>query len=139
MLMYFRTIFFLTPSRKLIFCPVLLYLAVALFDDAFDAKCLEDASSVLGAKVPDGMDCLPLRWKRSKLKIPFFRRVARDGTISEDEAMLYSTLRDHMGDHSLEAGFEKKWTPKAGRRGAGNAANGTSISLQMRESVANVL
>jgi hypothetical protein len=39
--------------------------------------------------------------------------------------MLYSTLRDHMGDQSEDAGFEKRWTPKFGRRGAANAANGT--------------
>ena len=53
--------------------------------------------------------------------------------------MLYSTLRDHMGKQSLEAGFEKKWTPKAGRRGAGNAANGTSVFFSTRESAANTL
>jgi hypothetical protein len=58
--------------------------------------------------------------------------------------MLYSTLRDHMGEQSLEAGFEKKWTPKAGRRGAGNAANGISggffsffFFFSTRESAAN--
>ncbi|KAH8755821.1 FluG domain-containing protein [Diaporthe sp. PMI_573] len=118
------TIFILKPTKKLIFCPVSLYLAIALFDDAFDSKLLKDASSVLGAKIPAGQDCLQLRWKRSKLKIPFFRRIFRDGTISKDQAMLYSTLREHMGDQSLDAGFEKKLTPKAGRRGAGNAANG---------------
>lgn len=53
--MHFRTIFLLTPSKKLIFYPVLLYLAIVLFEDAFDARCLKDASSVLGAEVPDGM------------------------------------------------------------------------------------
>jgi hypothetical protein len=83
---------------------------------------------VLGAEVPVGMQCMPLRWKRTMQKIPFFRRVTRDGTISENEAMLYSTLRDHMGQQSLDAGFEKKLTPKAGRRGAANAANGVFIS-----------
>ena len=93
--MQFRTIFVLKPTKKLIFCPVSLYLAIALFDDAFDSKLLKDASSVLGAKIPAGQDCLQLRWKRSKLKIPFFRRIFRDGTISKDQAMLYSTLRTH--------------------------------------------
>jgi hypothetical protein len=61
--MHFRTIFFLTPSRKLIFCLVLLYLGIALFDDVFDAKYLINTSSVLGVKVPVGINCLPLCWK----------------------------------------------------------------------------
>lgn len=118
------TIFFFTRSKKLLFCPILLFLGIALFSDAFDSECLKDANSVLGTEVPLGYQCLPMRWKQSRLKAPFFRRVARDGTVSEDEAMLYSTLRDHMGDQSEDAGFEKRWTPKFGRRGAANAANG---------------
>jgi hypothetical protein len=56
------------------------------------------------------------------------RRIAHDGTIATDAAMLYATLRDHMGDQSEDAGFEQRWTPKAGRRGSGNAANGTLLS-----------
>ncbi|KAH8651335.1 FluG domain-containing protein [Xylariales sp. PMI_506] len=40
--------------------------------------------------------------------------------------MQYATLRDHMGDQSEDAGFEQRWTPKAGRRGAANAANGNA-------------
>ncbi|KAK0631107.1 hypothetical protein B0T17DRAFT_590377 [Bombardia bombarda] len=118
------TIFFLTRSKKLLFCPILLFLGIALFNDAFYSDCLKDANSVLGTEVLAGYKCLPMCWKQSKLKTPFFRRVAKDGTVSEDEAMLYSTLRDHMGDQSEDAGFEKRWTPKFGRRGAANAANG---------------
>ncbi|KAK3371955.1 FluG domain-containing protein [Podospora didyma] len=120
------TIFFFTPSKKLIFCPILLFLALALSDHAFEAKCIDDARSVLAAQVPGGLLCVPLRWKESMLKIPFFRRVSRDGALSENEAMLYATLRDHMARQSLEAGFGVAWTPKAGRRGAANAANGNA-------------
>jgi hypothetical protein len=99
-----------------------------LFFDAFAANCLQNAKTVLGTKVPEGYQCLQLRWKESMEKVPFFRRIAQDGTISTDAAMLYATLRDHMGDQSEDAGFEQRWTPKAGRRGAGNAANGTLLS-----------
>ncbi|KAK3389614.1 FluG domain-containing protein [Podospora didyma] len=120
------TIFFFTPSKKLIFCPILLFLALALSDHAFDAKCIDDARSVLAAQVPGGLLCVPLRWKESMLKIPFFRRVSRDGALSENEAALYATLRDLMARQSLDAGFEVAWTPKAGRRGAANAANGNA-------------
>ncbi|KAK3379574.1 hypothetical protein B0T24DRAFT_647132 [Lasiosphaeria ovina] len=107
----------------LIFCPVLLFLSLALSDGAFDADSLKDASSVPATKIPPGKDCLPLRWKKSKLKIPFFRRAFRGGILSEDEAMQYSILRDNMARQSLEAGFEKAWAPRFGRRGAANAAN----------------
>ncbi|KAH7176015.1 hypothetical protein EDB81DRAFT_850066 [Dactylonectria macrodidyma] len=86
---------FFTCSKKLLFCPILLFVGIALFSDAFDSEWLKGANSVLGTEVP--------------------RR---------HEAMLYSTLRDHMGDQSEDAGFEERWTPKFGRRGTANAANG---------------
>lgn len=129
------TIFFFTPAMKLIFCAILDFLAIALFFDAFDAKCLQNANAVLGTKVPEGYQCLQLRWKESIERTPFFRRIAPDGAISPDAAMLYSTLRDHMGDQSEDAGFEQRWTPKAGRRGASNAANGTLLSCLVGDGV----
>ncbi|KAI0111480.1 hypothetical protein F4814DRAFT_356437 [Daldinia grandis] len=33
------TIFFFTPSKTLLFCPLLSIISLALFDDAFDADC----------------------------------------------------------------------------------------------------
>ncbi|KAM0665678.1 hypothetical protein ACQRIU_005939 [Beauveria bassiana] len=68
-------------------------------------------------------DCMPIRWKKEKLKIPVFRRIS-GATLSEDEAMLYSKLNYDMGRQSLESGHEKAWTPRFARRGASNAANG---------------
>ncbi|KAF3768368.1 hypothetical protein M406DRAFT_250781, partial [Cryphonectria parasitica EP155] len=118
------TIFFFFPAKKVLFCPLLLFLGLALSDHAFDAPSIKGAASVLSSGIPDGLQCIPLRWKETKKKIPFFRRVSSDGTLSEDEAMLYATLRDNMGRQSLDLGSEKKWTPRAGRRGAANAANG---------------
>jgi hypothetical protein len=53
------------------------------------------------------MHCLPLRWKKSQLKIPVFRRTS-SGILSKDEAMLYFKLRNDMGRQNLDAGFEKK-------------------------------
>jgi hypothetical protein len=107
------------------FCAVSVILALALDDDAFAASSLKDASAVFGSKPPLCKESTPLRWKASKLKTPVFRRYRR-ATLSEHEAMLYSKLRDDMGKQSLESGFEKKWTPRFARRGAGNAANGMS-------------
>ncbi|PCD28577.1 hypothetical protein AU210_011136 [Fusarium oxysporum f. sp. radicis-cucumerinum] len=117
------TIFFFTPTRKLLFCAVSTILALALHDDAFDAPSLTTASAIFGSRPPSYMVCTPLRWKASKLKIPVFRRY-RGANLSEDEAMLYSKLRDDIGDQSLNSGHERRWTPRFARRGASNAANG---------------
>ena len=48
------------------------------------------------------------------LKTPVFRRIKGD-ELSEDEAMAYAKLRDDLGEQSLNAGFEERLTPKAGR------------------------
>jgi hypothetical protein len=121
-----RTIFFFTPSKKLIFCLILVIVSLALRDHAFDADSLKDARSILEAKFPAFRQCLPLRWKQAMLKVPVFRRFT-GATLSSDEAMPYYKLKDDMGRQSLDAGFEKRWTPRFARRGAGNAANGMSM------------
>ncbi|KAM5353462.1 hypothetical protein ACJ41O_000112 [Fusarium nematophilum] len=117
------TIFFFSPTRKLLFCAVSTILALALHDNAFDAPSLTTGSAIFGSRPPSFKDSIPLRWKASKLKTPVFRRY-RGATLSEGEAMLYSKLRDDIGDQSLNSGHERRWTPRFARRGASNAANG---------------
>ncbi|KAL8405658.1 hypothetical protein RB596_004496 [Gaeumannomyces avenae] len=114
------------PKPKLIFCPVSIIIALALHDHAFDAPSLKNASRVLGTKIPESMECMPLRWKECMLKIPVFRRFDCNGVLSRTEAMLYAKLRDDLARQSLNAGFEVRWTPKFFRRGAANAANGNA-------------
>ncbi|KAK0367771.1 FluG domain-containing protein [Colletotrichum limetticola] len=119
------TIFYFTPAKKLIFCAVSTIIALALHDHAFDAASLTSASRILRAQIRGPTQCTPLRWKASMLKTPVFRRI--HGTqLAADEAMPYSKLRDDMGRQSLDAGFEKRWTPRFARRGAANAANGNA-------------
>ena len=101
-------------------------IALALHEHAFDAPSLTDAASVLTKQVWGPTDCMPIRWKESKLKTPVFRRMKGD-RLSEDEAMLYSKLNYDMGRQSLDSGHEKAWTPRFARRGAANAANGMCI------------
>ena len=122
----YRTIFYFTPTRKLMHCVVSDILTLALDDGAFDAPSLTTAARVLGMKIPAYKPCIPLRWKSSKLKVPVFRRFDRNGVLSEDEAMPYAKLRDDVGQQSEDAGFEVRWTTKVFRRGASNAANGKS-------------
>jgi len=121
--MAFRTVFYFTPARRLIFCVVSTILALALHDDAFDAPSFTDAAAIFRSKPPQFKHSTPLRWKRSMLLRPVFRRY-RGAELSDDEPMLYSKLRDDIGQQSLDSGHEKRWTPRFARRGAGNAANG---------------
>jgi hypothetical protein len=124
--MHLRTIFFFTPSKKLIFCPITVILALALHDRAFDAPSLTNASRVFESQVWGPTQCTQLRWKEEMLKMPVFRRV-RGCELSTNEAMLYSKLNYDMGRQSLDSGHEKAWTPRFARRGAANAADGELI------------
>ncbi|RFU72177.1 domain containing [Trichoderma arundinaceum] len=117
------TIFFFTPAKKLIFCVILVILAIALHDNAFVASSLTNASRVFETKVWGPGNYIALRWKEEKLKVPVFRQI-QGTTLSLNEAMPYSKLNYDMGRQSLDSGFEKAWTPRFARRGAGNAANG---------------
>ncbi|TIC97035.1 hypothetical protein CH35J_007397 [Colletotrichum higginsianum] len=119
------TVFFFTPARKLIFCAVSTIIALALHDQAFDAASLTDATQILRAEVRGPVQSTALRWKQSMLKVPIFRKLS-GGALAVGEAMSYSKLRDDMGRQSLDAGFEKAWTPRFARRGAANAANGNA-------------
>ena len=47
--------------------------------------------------------------------------------VSQEKAVPYSKLRDDMERQTLDAGFEESIGPKAFRRGAANAANGTLL------------
>ncbi|EJP61685.1 FluG domain-containing protein [Beauveria bassiana ARSEF 2860] len=51
------TIFFFTPTRKLIFDAIMVIVALALHDHAFDAACLTDAYSLLSRDVWGPRDC----------------------------------------------------------------------------------
>ncbi|KAK1657061.1 FluG domain-containing protein [Colletotrichum godetiae] len=119
------TVFFFTPARKLIFCAVSTIIALALHDQAFDAASLTDATQVLKTKIRGPVQSTAIRWKPSMLKVPVFRRF-NGATLAMDEAMTYAKLRDDMGRQSLDAGFERAWTPRFARRGAANAANGNA-------------
>ncbi|QPG93463.1 hypothetical protein C2857_000044 [Epichloe festucae Fl1] len=116
----------LHPYQKLLFYAVSTILTLAFHDSAFDAPSLTDAAVIFRSKPPRFKHCIPLRWKKSILKTPIFRRY-RGAELSADEAMLYSKLRDDIGQQSLDSGHERKWTPRFARRGAGNAANGAYL------------
>jgi hypothetical protein len=92
-----RTIFYFTPTKKLIFCVVSIIITLALYDQAFAVESLTDATQVFGVKTWGSTKRTILRWKESMLKTPVFRRFCRNGVLLGFEAMLYAKLRDDMG------------------------------------------
>lgn len=126
-----RTVFFFTPTNKLIFCSVSIIIALALHDQPFDAPSLTNAAHVLSTENRGPMICTALRWKESMLKVPVFRGFDGSG-LSPDKPVPYDKLRDDMGRQSLDAGFEERWTPRFARRGAANSANGMLLLLETR-------
>ncbi|KAK3940940.1 FluG domain-containing protein [Diplogelasinospora grovesii] len=118
-----KTIFFFTPTRRLIFCLISVIVSLAIADRAFHAPSLTSARRVFETKNLGPVKCTPLRWKEEWLKRPVFRRF-NGPIVSEDEPLQYHKLRDDMGRQSLDSGSEKEMEPKDWRRGAANKANG---------------
>ncbi|KAK4108882.1 hypothetical protein N656DRAFT_792137 [Canariomyces notabilis] len=150
------TIFFFTPTRRLIFCFISIIVSLAVHDRAFAASKFSSVRAVFQAKNRGPVKCTPLRWKKKWLKRPVFRRlddsIAKDNSISEDESdesdesdssdksdgseyqlLPYQKLLDDMKRQSLDAGEENPIEPKAWRRGAANVANGTENEDRIRE------
>lgn len=108
--LHYRTIFYFSPTRKLIFCAVSTILSLALHDKAFDSPSLINAISIFDKEPPKFQQSTPLRWKKSMLKIPVFRRY-RGTTLSGIEAMLYSKLNDDMGQKVLTQSMKRDGLP----------------------------
>ncbi|KAK4171428.1 hypothetical protein QBC36DRAFT_391114 [Triangularia setosa] len=116
------TIFFFTPTRRLIFYFISVIVSLAVHDSAFAAR------SLLANRGP--IKCTPLRWREEWLKWPVFRRY--DDSVADEEfgerkyrPLPYQKLYDDMERQSLDAGGKNAIEPKAWRRGAANAANGS--------------
>ncbi|KAI2606772.1 hypothetical protein GGR54DRAFT_644004 [Hypoxylon sp. NC1633] len=114
------TIFYFTPTKKLVFCLITHIVSIAVLDGALDSPTLDSVEAVFGARVVPPVTCLPLRWKREWLKRPVFRR-CDDDLMSP---LPYRTLHDYMARQSLDMGYEKPIGPKDWRRNVGNTVNG---------------
>ncbi|KAK4101194.1 hypothetical protein N658DRAFT_496494 [Parathielavia hyrcaniae] len=125
------TIFFFTPTRRLIFCFITVIVSLAVHHRAFAASKFTNVREVFQAKNRGPVKCTPLRWKEEWLKRPVFPRY--DDSVAEEEfdegkfqPLPYQKLHDDMERQSLDAGEENAIEPKAWRRGAANAANGNA-------------
>ncbi|KAK4170950.1 FluG domain-containing protein [Triangularia setosa] len=115
------TIFFFSPTRRLIFCFISVIVSLAVHDSAFAASKFTSVRAVFQVRNRGPIKCTPLRWKEEWLKRPVFRR--HDDSY---RPLLYQKLYDDMERQSLDAGEENAIEPKAWRRGAANAVNGSA-------------
>ncbi|OJD11662.1 hypothetical protein ACJ73_09496, partial [Blastomyces percursus] len=111
---------------NLALCPVSHFLALALADDAFDAKGINSVEDVLRIRVTAPRNSLHLKWKPNMLNIPVFRRAVHTAEgirISPDKALPYDTFNQFLQRLGRNAGFEHKLTPYCIRRGTANAVD----------------
>ncbi|OJD10206.1 hypothetical protein ACJ73_09890, partial [Blastomyces percursus] len=111
---------------NLALCPVSHFLALALADDAFDAKGINSVEDVLRIRVMAPRNSLHLKWKPNMLNIPVFRRAVHTAEgirISPDKALPYDTFNQFLQRLGRNAGFEHKLTPYCIRRGTANAVD----------------
>ncbi|KAJ4307316.1 hypothetical protein N0V88_000699 [Collariella sp. IMI 366227] len=69
------TIFFFTPTRRLVFCFISVIVSLALHDGAFQASNLTSAKDVFQIKNRGPVKYTPLYWREEWLKRPVFRRL----------------------------------------------------------------
>lgn len=60
----YSTIFFFTATRRLLFCPILVLVSLALADEAFDAIDLTSPSQIFQIKNKGPVQCTAFRWKQ---------------------------------------------------------------------------
>lgn len=116
-----RTIFYFTPTKRLIFCIVTLFISIAILDDAFDSPTLTSVKAVSEARVSGPVSYTPLQWKKGCLKRPVFRRC---DASDRDSPLPYQTSHESLARQSLDMGYEKPIGPKDWKRNIGNTVNG---------------
>ncbi|EDN03649.1 hypothetical protein I7I51_05473, partial [Histoplasma capsulatum] len=120
------TYIFHERDDNLALCPVSHFLALALADDAFDARGINSVEDVLRIRVMAPRNSLHLKWKPHMLNIPVFRRAVHTAEgirISPDKALPYDTFNQYLQRLGRNAGFEHKLTPYCIRRGTANAVD----------------
>ncbi|OJD09861.1 hypothetical protein ACJ73_10049 [Blastomyces percursus] len=93
------TYIFHERDDNLALCPVSHFLALALADDAFDARGINSVEDVLRIRVMVPRNSLHLKWKPHMLNIPVFRRAVHTAEgirISPDKALPYDTFNQYL-------------------------------------------
>ncbi len=114
-------------------------ISFTLHDQAFEAQSLTNATRVLDVENHGSVQSIQMCWKPSMNKVLVFSCFRCNGVLSTMEAMCCSKLKDDMSRQSLDAGFEKHWTPRFCQRGAANTMNGMSVCLSQDEVGTNIV
>ncbi|KAI9855621.1 MAG: hypothetical protein M1824_005948 [Vezdaea acicularis] len=118
----------------LAFCPILLFLALAFADEAFEDVSSPEALNRI--RVPPCREAIQFRWKNSMLNIPIFRQTestVNGPRISPTRALPASDYAAYLGKLSLSAGLERKVTPYCLRRGGANAIEPVATTAQRNQ------
>lgn len=114
-------------------CPITHVLALALADNALDARSITSAQDILalergkGAEKDEGV--LRLKCRPEMRDVPIFRRYTgsgNTGAVSSTTPLGQSLLAKYMEAAAKEAGFRQQFKPYSLRRAAGKEVDGTS-------------
>src|SRR5947209_7835421 len=125
---FLRKRFFLHElfGQQMILCPVLMFLALAFADDAFESFTMDMLDTIAPAR---GKDAIKITYKRDMLKVPVFRKIGKDTTMFSKP---WSTddFREILKKMGLFSGFEEILTPYHWhlRRGCSAAIQGNAYS-----------
>ncbi|OJD24587.1 hypothetical protein ACJ73_04052 [Blastomyces percursus] len=122
-----KTYIFHERGDSLALCPVSHFLALALANDAFDARgIINPVEGVLRIRVMAPRNSLHLKCEPHMLNIPVFRRAVHTAEgirISPDQALPYDAFNQYLQRLGHNARFEHKLTPYCIRRGTANAVD----------------
>ncbi|OAX85254.1 hypothetical protein ACJ72_00376 [Emergomyces africanus] len=130
------TYIFHKQDNNLTLCPVSHFLALALADDAFDARGINSVEDVLRIQVMTPRNSLHLKWKPHMLNIPVFSRAIHTTErirISPDKALPYDTFNQYLQHLEHNAEFEHMLTPYCNRRGTANAVDTVATTSERNQ------
>ncbi|MCJ1422042.1 hypothetical protein MMC32_008411 [Xylographa parallela] len=102
------------------------FIALAMYDDAFEAESAKDVQNMFWVKMPPSKPSLTLKWKRRVLDLPVFRqplRGAGECGTSPTEPLHASRWIGYLKRLGQTAGFQYSFTQYGLRRGLLNVAN----------------
>ncbi|KAH6869240.1 hypothetical protein B0T10DRAFT_553786 [Thelonectria olida] len=125
----------------LLFDALILMLAIAMLDEAFDAG-ITSVEDFYRIRVRPPRRSVEFDWKEDILNTPIFRQPVRmnDGTIrtSDTEALRYHTYLYYLQRLGLVTGFLQILSPYTIRRGSGEAVEAAGTQGQLQQVMCNI-
>ncbi|KID95572.1 hypothetical protein MAJ_08431, partial [Metarhizium majus ARSEF 297] len=125
----------------LLFDALILMLALAILDEAFDAA-IRSVEDFYRIRVRPPRRSMEFEWKKNILDTPIFRQPVRmkDGTIrtSDTEALRYHTYLYYLQRLGLVTGLMQILSPYTIRRGSGEAAEATGTQAQLQQVMCHI-